>query len=105
MYWLILGFVVVSAIIVLLPQNMSLAIADDPKLSSKKITHFMLLLLPIMVLAWLLITLINGNNTHFGATAIGFVLTACTVAIPRLHKLILPAAMLTALCFIMESIS
>ncbi|WP_298774790.1 hypothetical protein [uncultured Shewanella sp.] len=104
MYWLILGFVAVSAVIVCLPQSMSLAIADDPKLSSKKLTHFALLLLPIIVLAWLLITLMNGNNTHFGATAISFVLTSCTVALPRLHKLILVSAMLTAICFIMESI-
>ncbi|WP_299490384.1 hypothetical protein [uncultured Shewanella sp.] len=104
MYWLILGFVVVSAIIIFLPQNMTFAIVDDPKLSTKKITHYTLLLLPITVLAWLLVTLSNGNNIHFGATAISFVLTSCTIALPQLHRLILSTAALTAISFIIESL-
>ncbi|MCL1126551.1 hypothetical protein [Shewanella surugensis] len=104
MYWLILGFVIISAVIVLLPQNMSFEMADDPKLTSKKVTHYTLLLLPILVLAWLLVTLFNGSNTHFGATAISFVLSACAIALPKLHKLILPCAILTAICLLAESL-
>jgi len=103
MYWLILGFVIISAVIICLPQKMSFVMVNDPKLTGKKMTHYTLLLLPILVLAWLLVTLFNGSNTHFGATAISFVLSACALALPKLHKLILPCAILTAICFFIES--
>ncbi|PIW60960.1 hypothetical protein [Shewanella sp. CG12_big_fil_rev_8_21_14_0_65_47_15] len=97
MYWFISAFIVASAIFFLMPQKTAVEV-NNTKLKSP--LPLSLLILPLAVLSWLVFdTLLNGGN-YATVAAFGFVSTACLIALPKLHRYIMPSALLTALALI-----
>lgn len=93
MYWFISAFIVAAAIFLFAPQKVS---AQANKLETNSFLPFSLLILPVVVLCWLIVeTIANGAN-YATIAVIGFVVTACLIALPQWHKFLMPAALLTA---------
>lgn len=97
MYWFISAFIVASAIFFLMPQKAAVEVSNTKLKSPLPLS---LLILPLAVLSWLVFdTLLNGGN-YATVAAFGFVATACLIALPKLHRYIMPSALLTALALI-----
>lgn len=97
MYWFISAFIVASAVFFLIPQK---ATAEVSSTKLKPNLSLSLLILPLGVLSWLVFdTLSNGGN-YATVTAFGFVSTACLIALPKLHRYIMPSALFTLLALI-----
>ncbi|BAJ01021.1 hypothetical protein [Shewanella violacea] len=94
MFWFIGAFLVGSAVFLFAPKQAS--IQSEQASSRKSPGHISLFILPVIILAWLLFTLIDGHNSNYGAAAISLVLTSCAVAHPKFHKFIIPCASVTA---------
>ncbi|MEI6860233.1 MAG: hypothetical protein V5788_10790 [Shewanella sp.] len=102
MFWFIGAFLIASAIFLFAPEQ---ALMQSERASTKKSQgHISLFILPVVILAWLLFTLLDGHNSNFGAAAIGFVLTSCAIAHSNYHKFIIPCASVTAVSLIVEII-
>ncbi|AQS37491.1 hypothetical protein Sps_02333 [Shewanella psychrophila] len=102
MFWFIGAFLIASAIFLFAPEQASV---KSEKVSARKSQgHISLFILPVIVLAWLLFTLLDGHNGSYGAAAIGFVLTSCSIAHSKFHKFIIPCACLTAVSLIISVI-
>lgn len=93
MYWFIGAFIVASAIFFFAPQKASAQVQEVEKNSFLSLS---LLVLPVIVLCWLIIETISQGVNYATIAAIGFVITACLIALPQWHKFIMPAALLTA---------
>lgn len=97
MYWFISALIVASAIFFLIPQKAAVEVSNTKLKSDFPLS---LLILPLGVFSWLVLdTLSNGGNTATVA-AFGFVSTACLIAQPKLHRYIMPSALLTVLALI-----
>lgn len=101
MLWFLTAFIVASAIFKFAPAQ---AIEHDDASTIDKYLPLALTVLPGIALLWLIVNLVTMPMNNYSLAAIGFVMTACTVALPSLKKLALPAAMLTIL-FVLLSIS
>lgn len=97
MYWFISAFIVASAIFFIAPQKAPLEV-NSTKI--KRHLPFSLLILPIMVLSWLVINAITNGANYATVAAFGFVSTACLIALPKLHRYIMPCALLTVIALI-----
>ncbi|ABN62499.1 MULTISPECIES: hypothetical protein [Shewanella] len=97
MYWFISAFLVASAIFFLAPEKISLE-ANNAKI--KRHLPVSLLILPLIVLGWLVIDAVANGTNYATVAAFGFVTTACLIALPKLHKFIMPSALLTAVALI-----
>lgn len=97
MYWFASAFIVASIIFFLAPEKISLE-ANNAKL--KRHLPVSLLVLPIIVLGWLVINALSNGANFTTVAAFGFVITACLIALPQLHKFIMPSALLTATALI-----
>ncbi|WP_198780612.1 hypothetical protein [Shewanella putrefaciens] len=96
MYWFISAFIVASAIF-FMPQKAAVEVSSTKLKSPLPLS---LLILPLGVLSWLVFdTLSNGGN-YTTVAAFGFVATACLIALPKLHRYIMPCALLTAFALI-----
>lgn len=97
MYWFISALIVASAIFWFAPQKVSADIHN-----SKLTPHLpmMLLFLPLVVLSWLIFETVSNGVNYTTVAAFGFVATACLIALPKLHRFIMPCALLTALALI-----
>ncbi len=95
MYWFISAILVSSAIFWLAPQK---AIVNNHRRYSY--LSLGLLFLPLIVLGWLLFTIATHGINAATLSAFGFVITACLIALPKLHRFIMPSALLTALALI-----
>lgn len=97
MLWFISALIVASAIFWLAPQK---AQADTN--NSKLAPHLpiMLLFLPLVVMSWLVFEAVSNGADYTTVAAFCFVTTACLIAIPKLHRFIMPCALLTALALI-----
>lgn len=96
MYWFISAFIVASSIF-FMPQKAAVEVSSTKLKSPLPLS---LLILPLGVLSWLVFdTLSNGGN-YTTVAAFGFVATACLIALPKLHRYIMPCALLTALALI-----
>jgi len=95
MFWFATAFLISAAVYMFAPVKAT----AQAKSGSDKVdfAHLNLLILPVAVLAWLTFSLLSGDTNSYGAASIGFVLTACSIALPRLHKFILPCAAITAI--------
>ena len=60
----------------------------------------MLLFLPLIVMSWLIFEAVSNGADYTTIAAFGFVATACLIALPKLHRFIMPCALLTALALI-----
>jgi len=60
----------------------------------------MLLFLPLIVMSWLIFEAVSNGADYTTIAAFGFVSTACLIALPKLHRFIMPCALLTALALI-----
>lgn len=98
MLWFISAFLIATAIFLFAPEEASIKIEQAPNKKSQG--HISLFILPVIVLAWLLFTLIDGHNGTYGPAAIGFVLTACSIAHTKFHKFMIPCASLTAVALV-----
>ncbi|MBW8184399.1 hypothetical protein [Shewanella nanhaiensis] len=98
MLWFVAAFIIASGIFKFAPANVtSQTIA---KSSKDGLGHISLSVLPIVILTWLLITIFQGEGNSFGAASFGFIVTACSIALPRMHKFIIPCALLTSISLI-----
>lgn len=97
MYWFLSAFIVASAIFFLAPEKVSLD-ANNAKI--KRHLPVSLLILPVIVLSWLIIDALTHGATDTTVAALGFVITACLIALPKLHRFIMPCALLTAVSLI-----
>lgn len=97
MYWFISAFIVASAIFFLTPDKLSFE-ANNVKI--KRHLPMGLLVLPLIVLGWLIINTVTHGVNYPTIVAFGFVTTACLIALPKLHKFIMPSALLTATALI-----
>ena len=97
MYWFISAFLVASAIFFLAPEKISLE-ANNAKI--KRHLPVSLLILPLIVLGWLVIDAVANGTNYATVAAVGFGTTACLIALPKLHKFIMPSALLTAVALI-----
>lgn len=98
MFWFIGAFLIASAIFLFAPEQAS--VQSEQASTRKSQGHISLFILPVIVLAWLLFTLLDGHNGNFGAAAIGFVLTSCAIAHSKFHKFIIPCASITAVSLV-----
>ncbi len=94
MLWFITAFIVASAIFKFAPVH---AIEHEDNNNFDKYLPIALIVLPSITLVWLVVNLYTEPMNNYSLAAIGFILTACTVALPSLKKLALPAALLTIL--------
>jgi len=95
MFWFATAFLISAAVYMFAPVK---ATAQAESYSDKvNLGDLSLLILPAGVLVWLMFSLLSGDTNSYGAASIGFVLTACSIALPKLHKFILPCAALTAI--------
>ncbi|WP_076407903.1 hypothetical protein [Shewanella sp. UCD-KL12] len=98
MLWFISAFIIASAIFLFAPKEVTEQANNDS--AKKSEGHIGLFILPVIVLAWLLFTLIDGDQGNFSAAAIGFVLTSCAIAHTKFHKFIIPCAAITVVSLI-----
>ncbi|BDA59783.1 hypothetical protein K5M76_15420 [Shewanella xiamenensis] len=97
MYWFISALIVASAIFWLVPQKASID-TNNNKLTPH--LPMMLLFLPLIVMSWLIFEAVSNGADYTTIAAFGFVATACLIALPKLHRFIMPCALLTALALI-----
>lgn len=102
MFWFIGAFLIATAIFLFAPDKVSVQPEQSPQRKSQG--HISLFILPVIVLAWLLFTLIDGHNGTYGPAAIGFVLTSCSIAQAKFHKFIIPCASITVISLIAGAI-
>ncbi|MCE9678051.1 hypothetical protein LZP69_02435 [Shewanella sp. AS1] len=94
MIWFITALIVASAIFMFGPTTSPIS-SSSP---STNITgQWLLFLLPFILLISMTIALLSGYASFHALTAISFALTGCCVAMPHLHRFIIPCAGLTAL--------
>jgi len=98
MFWFISAFLISIAIYMFAPVKITNQSENDA--NKVNFGHLSLLILPVGVLAWLMFSLLNGNTNSYAAASMGFVLTACSIALPKLHKFIIPCAALTAVSLV-----
>lgn len=99
MLWFITAFIVASVIFKFAPAQ---AVEHDDTSTIDKYLPLALAALPGAALLWLVVSLITMPTNNYSLAAIGFVLTACTVALPSLKKLALPAALMTILLVLLS---
>ncbi|WP_394146786.1 hypothetical protein [Shewanella atlantica] len=95
MLWFIGAFLISTAILMFAPVKVT---THADSFSGKfNFGQLSLLILPVGALGWLLVSLLSGDTNSYGAASIGFVLTACSIALPKFHKFIIPCAAITAI--------
>ncbi|WOT06066.1 hypothetical protein [Shewanella youngdeokensis] len=103
MFWFIAALALGSVIFVLTPEK-AVNQADNGPSIFDKLSQQSLLILPLIILTWVIVAIVSAPMTPFAAAAIGFVLTAATVALPQLHKYLAPIAGLTFVSLLLELI-
>ncbi|MCG9745655.1 hypothetical protein [Shewanella sp. Isolate8] len=98
MTWFITAFVIASAVFMFAPKSLATPLAEAPKV---KASQWVLFTLPMLALLVMMIALAKGYSSSHASIAIGFALTACSVAISRFHRFILPCAAYTGLSLLM----
>ncbi|WP_220759787.1 hypothetical protein [Shewanella sp. MBTL60-112-B1] len=101
MFWFIAAFAIATVVFLVTPEKVSSAPDNQASLADKLSKHS-LIILPIIVLSWLIIAIASAPVTHFAGTAIGFVLTSCSIALPSTHKYMAPLATLTFASLLIE---
>ncbi|WP_281212293.1 hypothetical protein [Shewanella insulae] len=98
MTWFITAFVIASAIFMFAPKSLATPMVEGPKV---KTSQWVLFTLPLLALVIMMIAMAKGYSSSHAGIAIGFALTACSVAISRFHRFILPCAAYTGLSLLM----
>ncbi|QLE84694.1 MULTISPECIES: hypothetical protein [Shewanella] len=97
MTWFIAAFTIATAIFLFGPKEVS---DQQTQKHSELPKQLSLLLLPVIMLAWFAVTQLNSQTSMFDIVALGFVLSACSIALPTLRRFILPCAGLTSVALI-----
>ncbi|MFT5704750.1 MAG: hypothetical protein ACI8SK_000703 [Shewanella sp.] len=93
MLWFIAAFVIATAVFKFAPANVTTqTIANSNK---DGLGHIGLFILPGLVLLWLLFTVFQEGSNSYVAASFGFVLTACSIALTKFHKFMIPCALIT----------
>ncbi|WP_394200200.1 hypothetical protein [Shewanella waksmanii] len=101
MTWFIAAFTIATAIFIFGPKQVS---EQQTHKNSELPKQWSLLVLPIVVLGWFAVTQLNSQTSMFDIVALGFVLSACSIALPVLRRFILPCAGLTSVALIIAII-
>ena len=101
MFWFIAAFAIASVVFLITPEKVTENTGSQP-LFVDKLSKHSLIILPILVLSWVIIAIASAPTTHFAGTAIGFVLTSCSIALPSAHKYLAPLATLTFASLLIE---
>ncbi len=102
MLWFIAAFVIATGVYKFAPANVTTqSIADSSK---DGLGHVGLFILPGLVLLWLLFTILQEGSNSYGAASLGFVLTACSIAMTKFHKYMIPCAVITIISTIIGAL-
>ncbi len=101
MFWFIAAFAIATVMFLITPEKISETANNHASIADKLSKHS-LIILPIVILSWIVVAIASAPVTHFAGTAIGFVLTSCSIALPRTHKYIAPLAALTFASLLIE---
>ncbi|NRD74998.1 hypothetical protein HQQ94_17600 [Shewanella sp. VB17] len=98
MLWFIAAVLIATAVFKFAPADITTQTIS--RSNKDNLGHISFFILPILVLAWLLFTVAQGESHSYGAASFGFVLTACSTALAKLHKFIIPCAFITIILLI-----
>ena len=101
MLWFIAALALASIMFFFTPEK-AVQSTDYSSSFFKKLSQHSLLALPIIILTWLVVAIVRAPMTPFAGTAVGFVLTSCTVAVPQLHRYLALIASLTFAALLLE---
>ncbi|MGS0679643.1 hypothetical protein ACVBIL_00640 [Shewanella sp. 125m-7] len=101
MLWFVAAFTIASIVFLITSEKVMENSAPDAS-SIDKLSKYSLVILPLVVLSWVIIAIASAPTTHFAGTAIGFVLTSCSIALPSAHKYLAPLATLTFASLLIE---
>lgn len=102
MLWFITAIVIATAVFKFAPADVTTQTIS--RSNKDNLGHISFFILPVLVLAWLLFTVAQGESNSYGAASFGFVLTACSTALARLHKFIIPCALITIILLIVGAL-
>lgn len=103
MLWFIAAFIIATGVYKFTPANVTTqTIANSNK---DGLGHIGLFILLGVVLLWLLFTVFQEGTNSYAAASFGFVLTACTIALAKFHKFMIPCALITVISIIIGALN